>query len=242
MIAIYRASNLFFFIALFLASFEALASTSFNSFCFENSVDLKDVQRSIGFLLLPRDVVELRNADHCIDISVSPDRVKLFEKYLSGRYNLKAEVGASTNSGTEVLENTSCKLNLKTTTQNKLKANTFKFGEKKVLNTTESSSSNVTQMEMLLGAGLPGEIEAGTARLKVICSLINEDNANLVFSFIDKTKTSVSTEVRVRKGEWLNIASVVKDLNDKIKTLGIPQTEISDTSGKNETVYELQLK
>jgi hypothetical protein len=97
-------------------------------------------------------------------------------------------------------------------------------------------------MELLLGAGKNGEIGIGEQNLKVICQPFGNDTANLIFSYSEIKKTAVNSQVMVKKGEWLNIASVVKDLNDKTKTLGIPQTEISQTTEKNETLYELQFK
>ncbi len=231
-IAIYRASNFFFFIVLCLRCLGANAGTDLNSYCFQSSVNLNEVKKSLGFLLLPTDVVNLRDEDNCIDITASSDRGNLFEKFLAKRYNLKRDFK----------ENSSCRLDLKTTIKKQQEANTIKIGERNVLSKTESSGSSVSSMELLLGEGIPGEIEAGTEKLKVTCRLIGNENANLIFSYVDKNKASVSTEASLKKGEWLNIASVIKELDDKNKTMGIPQTEISNTVGKTETIYELQFK
>ena len=46
----------------------------------------------------------------------------------------------------------------------------------------------------------------------------------------------------IKKNEWLNIASVIQELNDKVKTLGIPQSELGSAVGVQETTYEIQFK
>ncbi|MDD4973215.1 MAG: hypothetical protein PHY93_02640 [Bacteriovorax sp.] len=211
---------------------------------------MRDVYKSLKILLLPRDIVEFRDEDSCIDIVTSLDRGKLFEKYLSKRYSLKRDAGVSDRIEAEKLplNENDCRLDLKTTKKTKIDTSNFKIGEKNVLNKGETANRSVNIMELLLGAGINGEIGIGEENLKVICQPFGSDSANLIFSYSEIKKTIVnsqvlvSSQVIVKKGEWLNIASVLKDLNDKTKTLGIPQTEISQTTEKNETVYELQFK
>ncbi|MBC7537949.1 MAG: hypothetical protein H7281_03960 [Bacteriovorax sp.] len=135
-----------------------------------------------------------------------------------------------------------CRLDLKTTKNFKLDTSNFKIGEKNVLNKGETTNHSVSTMELLLGAGKSGEIGIGDENLKVICQPIGSDNASLIFSFSEIKKTIVNSQALIKRGEWLNIASVLKDLNEKASTLGIPLAEMSQTSGKNETVYELQFK
>jgi hypothetical protein len=214
-----------------------MAQSDLNSFCFEGSVNLKSVQNSISFLLLPRDTVNLREEDHCIDIVTSPDRGKLFEKFLSGRYNL-------VHSKPEAMDATTdqCELVLQTTVTKKIDGSTVKVGEKNVLNKSEKTEKSVSTMEMTLGQGISGELEAGPEKFKVVCRYINPAKVNLQFSYNDKAKGGMTSEFTLSKGEWLNVGNVAKDLNEKNKTLGIPQTEISNTTGQSETEYNLKIK
>jgi hypothetical protein len=46
----------------------------------------------------------------------------------------------------------------------------------------------------------------------------------------------------LKKGEWANIASVLKDLSEKKKSIEIPQSEINQIRSKTEIEYELQFK
>lgn len=217
---IYRANS--FFPLLQLIFFSQAQALEISSFCFEHSVSLQTVRQSLGILVLPKDVVAQRIEDNCLDIITSPDRGKLFEKYLSKRYDLKKDPGGDVGNGPS-----ECRLDLKTT---------------KKLKVESSDLNSVSIMEMLLGAGLPGEFEAGDDKLKISCQLIGAASASLNFSYTEKSKSSVSTQVVVKRGEWLNVASVIKDLSDKTKTIGVPQIEINQSTGKIETVYELQFK
>lgn len=212
------------------------AQTDLNTFCFDDNVRLSSVQESFSFLLLPKDTVNLREDDHCIDIVTSVDRGKLFEKFLSGRYNLKRT------RETTPVELEQCNLSLKTTAKRKSDAETVKVGEKNSIKKSEQTSTSTSTMEFVFGQGIFGELEAGTEKLKVLCRLIGTEKANLQFSFYDRGKGGISSEYLLKRGEWLNLGSVIKDLNDKNKTLGIPQTEFSTTSGKSETQYDLQIK
>lgn len=234
---IYRVSSLFLclFISLFCSG--AIAQSDINSYCFESDVALTSVERSVNFLLLPKDTVYLREEDHCIDIVTSPDRGKLFEKFLSGRYNLRREANPASFAEIET-----CQLVLKTTVKQKKESQTVKAGDKNTLSKSEDTMSSKSTIEMALGAGVPGEMTAGPERLKVTCRFFGGGKANLQFAFADKEKGGIATDITIAKGEWLNIGSILKDLNEKNKILGVPQAEVTTTTGKTETNYELQVK
>lgn len=233
--AIYRVSKTLTAVVFLVQAAVANAQTDLTSFCFEDQVKLSSVQQSISFLLLPKDTVNLREEDRCIDIVTSGDRGKLFEKFLAGRYNLRRDKG-------EIVELEHCKLSLKTSVTHKSDTDSLKIGEKNSVKTSEQTSVSTSQMEFVFSQGISGELEAGTERLKVLCRFIGSEKASLQFQFYDKAKGGVASEYVLKRGEWLNIGSVLKDLNEKNKTLGFPQTEISTTTGKNETQYDLQIK
>ena len=120
---------------------------------------------------------------------------------------------------------------------------TFKIGSKNGIKDSEQTSTETSTMDLVLGAGIEGELSATPDSLNIICRpVLGTERANLIFSFAQKDKAKVKTEVLVGKGEWLNVASVVKELNDKLKTLGIPQTEIGSTEGFENTIYEIRYK
>ncbi len=219
----------------------ALFAEELNTFCFEKNVNLKSVESSVGFLLLPQDQVILSLKEHCIEITSSPNRGKLFEKYLSKSYSLVKSGKEEASAGETFDKETNCNLTFKTTTTTKQDNNNLQVGKNNSVKATSKTQSYVNNMELLLGSGQSGELDVGSEKLKVLCQF-NEEFANLTFSFVSTDKATVRTEVRTKKGEWLNLASIVRELNEKKKTLGIPQTEIDETNGKSETTYELQFR
>ena len=238
MTVIYKVNSLFFLLIIYLSVALAQNPTEFHSYCFNGNVNLKSVHQSLTILLLPKDSVEFRNEDNCLDIELSATRGKFVEQYLDQKFHLKKEVSASD----DTLNKQDCRIDLKTTTKAILETINLKIGERNTLNKTEGSSNSTSTMELFLGTGKSGEIGVGDENLKVSCRLIRSDSASINFSYVEKSKASVSTELLLKKNEWVNIASVLKDLEDKTKTLGMPQMEISKTKGKIETIYEMQFK
>ncbi len=237
-IVIYRVNS--FILLFWLSFFSRVEAQDLNSYCFERTVSLQEVHRVLNPFLMAKDIISDRSDDNCIDIANSASRANLFEKLLSKKFTLiKESVAASKNL---IPSDVNCLLELKSTQREKKESSQFKIGEKNVLNTSSSNSVNVTSMEILLGSGLSGELEIGIVKLNVTCQLLGSDSANLIFSYVEKEKANVTSKVLAKKGEWLNIASVINDLSAKIKAIGIPQTEVSQSSEVNESLYELKLK
>ena len=231
--AIYKVNSLFVFL-LFLSTALGQSPSDLNSYCFKNNVNLYDVHQSLKILLLPKDIVEYRKEDGCLDIITSSNRGNLFEKFLSKRYDLRQVSLAD--------EGEECRLDLKTTKKTKIDTSLFKIGEKNSIKNSEENNQSVSTMEILLGPGKPAEIKIGNEELKVACYVSAGTNAHLIFSLMEKNYAHLNSEIDIKKGEWINIGSVLNDLNNKIKTLGLPQTEKSETIEKNETIYEIQFK
>ncbi len=236
MINIYKANSIVIIIFLIFSSLVfGQDSGEFSSLCFDPSVNLKSVQDSLKLLLLPRDTVVARLEQNCLDIVTSPDRAKLLEKFLRKRYDLKSETGLVQN------QEQTCLIGFRSTKKRKSSAETLKVGSKNLISSTQISQDESSTMDLLLGEGKTGELEAGDKKLALNCRVFG-DKANLTFSFAQKNKGAVNSEVLVTKGEWINIASVIRDLNEKTKTLGFPQSELGQVNGNEETIYELQFK
>jgi hypothetical protein len=202
------------------------------TYCFEPDVTLESVKQSIGFILLETDNVSQRMEDHCLDVVIGEKRKVILDKYLSKRYKLVSET-------TKDLP--ACHIELKTITQKKLNTNDFKLGTKSNLIVNESSTNAVTTSEMLLGAGFAGKLATGEQSLQVECRPVGVDAFNLIFYFEEKNKAQVSTSVKLNKFEVMNLASIKKILDEKNKTLGIPQTAIINSQGTEEIHYELKV-
>lgn len=210
----------------------SFAADDMASFCFEPTVSLKAAKESIGFLLLPKDSVAIDEETHCLDIVTSDARKNLLEKYLSKKFKL---ISAAPQ------EKGECHLELRTITTKKQEAQDFKLGQKNNLSVNESSTNAVMTSEMLLGAGFAGTLATGIQILKVECRPSGDDAFDLVFFFEEKSRANVSTTVRLKKNEVMNIATVRQILDDKNKTLGIPQTAIVNNESTEEINYELKV-
>jgi len=233
-----------FLFAIILLSFSVYGESEadLQAFCFEKNVNLNAVKKSLDLLILPKDIIAIRPDENCLDIITSPDRGKLFEKFLSKRYDLKNE-NKDTRPSMASLEKNYCRLDFKTSTTSKEETSRFKIGQLNEVNKKENVVFSSNIMEILLGANHQGEIEADGSKLVVTCQMIEGGElANLVFSFAEKSKGNLTSLAVVKKGDWLNVGSVLKDLNEKNKMLGFPQTDISDTQIKSETKYEIQYK
>ena len=232
--AIYKVNNKLIFILCVIVSCETYAQADLSSYCFTQTTNLNEVQSTLAPFLLPKDIISQRKNgdDNCIDIVLSPDRAKLFEKFLRKRYVLK-ELNITA-------EKTPCRLSFKTTKKRKAEETTFKIGEKNNLNLADLNKNEVSTMELLISEDKSSELSVGDNSLTVECRLIGDDKANVAFRYSSLMNASLNTEVLLKKGEWLNVATVVNELNEKKKTLGIPQIENSKVEGKNETLYELQ--
>jgi hypothetical protein len=77
--------------------------------------------------------------------------------------------------------------------------------------------------------------------MQVECRPTAQGSFELKFYFNEKSRTTVSTNLRVARYEVVNLASVKKNLEDQYKTLGIPQTTAGTNESIEEATYELKV-
>jgi hypothetical protein len=244
--AIYKSLSVFFLLLIGKYSYGA---EDLASFCFESNVSLSNVKQSISFILLPEDRLSLRPEDNCLDIVTTPSRKTILNKFLSRKYNL-----LNSEEPTLTPERSECRLEFKTTTKKKTNSNAANIGQKNNLVTTSGNSIAVSTTELLLMAGRPGTLNINaqmvmpdkslldiSQNLQVECRPLPHDNFELIFYFDAKDKATVSTTVQLKRGESLNIAGIKNTLDDKVKTLGIPQTTLGNTQSNEDISYDLKL-
>lgn len=235
---IYKAIISFFFLfySPILWPVEELAS-----FCFKPSTSLEEARDSLSFLLLPREKTFLRPSQRCMDVLTSPDRVKLLEKFLRLRYTLE-ESEADKNSE-EKLQEQHCLLEMKKTSVRKTDTNELKVGVDNKLSSGSLNSSVTETSEILLGIGKPGVLAVGNQALYVECRKGSTGLYQLLFSLSESGGSSrISTEISTKKNEPVNVGQVTKDLNERNKIIGLPQSAVSTAVGEEETTYQLQIK
>jgi hypothetical protein len=236
-IAIYRLISSFYLIVFSISSF---ASADLASFCFEKTTNLSAAKESLEFLLLPKEKVFLRPEDHCFDVSTSTDRTKLLEKFLSKRYNLLSELGDS--KGAVNLQNQHCNLELTTIKKREITTKDIQAGSRNNIKVTADSVQEMSTAKILLGLGRPGTLELEGKSLYVECTKGASGVYRLVFSFNEEYRAKLNTEVSVRENETIQIAQITKDLDEKRKTLGLPQSLFWEVEGTEKISYELKVR
>ena len=164
------------------------------------------------------------------------------EKYLSKRYTLIAETGVSKDQ--EDLTKKNCQIELTTTRLKNINNLDAQVGITSPPNASKGSftQNEVSVSQLLLGLGKQGMLELEGRTLYVTCSGGTRGFYQLVFYYSEQYRSKVSTELTIKQGEPVNIGNITNDLNTKSKTLGLPESSYSTTTGSENINYELQIK
>lgn len=181
----------------------------------------------------------MRTGDHCFDVVTSTDRSKLLEKFLRKRYNLVAETGVAGEVETKIEH---CQLEFKTTRKRKVDSTNVRLGATNNIEVANRDMNETSTSQLLLGLGKPGVLDMEGRALNIECRKGASDVYQLIFSFSELNRSKVTSEVSLKRNEPLNVAQVINDLNNKSKTLGIPETIIQEAKGQESTTYELMIK
>lgn len=231
---IYRLISSFAFLFL---SFQSFANEDLASFCFPKVTSLEGARDSLSFLLLPSEKVSLRPADSCIDVLTSTNRINLLEKFLRKRYTL---IQDAKDPAVKMMEH--CQIDFITKRKKVVENAGVRLGSQNSIGVGSDSVEEISNAKILLGIGKAGTLEMEGRSLFIQCDKGARGDFNLVFSFSEQYRAQVSTEVSVKSGETLQVASVTKDLAEKSKTLGLPESLYKDIQGKENTSYELVVR
>lgn len=220
--------------------FSSYASEDLVSYCFEHTTNLKEAEASLSFLLLPKEKVFQRPKQNCFDILTSTNRANLLEKFLLKRYSLINE-GAKPNS--ENLLDKQCQIELKKTKTLQADGRDIRLGNSNSARQTSLSAQEVSTSQLLLGSGYPGTLELEGRSLYIECRKNESGIFQLIFSYSEKDRVKVSSEISLKRGEVVQIAQITNDLDRKSRTLGLPQSLYQDqsTQGQENISYELKI-
>lgn len=208
------------------------------SFCFTPAVNVEDARDSLSFLLLPREKVFLRPDQRCMDVLTSADRVKLLEKFLRLRYTLVVDEDKKA----EDLEQQHCLLELKKTSNRISDTTNVRLGTETGISAGTLNSKVNETSELLLGLGKPGALAIDKQVMWVECRKGATGVYQLSFSLTESGANRLTTEVSAKKNEVINIGQINRDLNERSRVLGVPQTAVNTAVGTEETLYQLQVK
>lgn len=90
-----------------------------------------------------------------------------------------------------------------------------------------------------MGVGFSGYIQVNEERVELTCQRVSGNGYRIAIN-LQGPDQGVGTALEVRKGQRINIGSVVNDLNQRRKSLGVPKgMEVEKTTGKETKDYFL---
>lgn len=223
---------------LFLGLFNFLHATEdVGSYCFETSTPVSQVYAAVDFLQTGNDKIQLRKSENCLDIYSTGERLKLFEKMIYKNFSpISTGVAENTNDGFS----NQCRIELKEIKITNLNENVARIGADAKLKNSEKDSLSTTRSELLMTPGKRSILTAGDTNLFIECVKTKNDVYQLAF-FLGDQANSIQTNIDVKVGEVIDLGGIVKDLNEKSKTIGVPVTEIKTQTGTMKTKYELRV-
>ena len=110
------------------------------------------------------------------------------------------------------------------------------------LNERSYKHSGSQVSSLLIAIGKPGSLRVNEDYLNVICKSQNSSRMFLDIS-LSGVKSSVSTSITLEKGQTINLASIVEDLNDKYQSFSLEKgISIMNRKGKSHYDYFLKIK
>lgn len=187
----------------------------------------------------PKDRIYKRESNHCLEIEISSHRRELLEKWMYKKYRPLKGISDSSPSISDGTTQGNCHLKIEAVSAGSSNTKNFSVGQKNGVSTTERSSSGTRRSSLLLGVGFSGYIQVNEERVELTCQRVSGNGYRIAIN-LQGPDQGVGTALEVRKGQRINIGSVVNDLNQRRKTLGIPKgIEVEKTTGKETKDYFL---
>lgn len=225
-------------------------------FCFKSEGLRRAAMSELPTFLLKGEEILNTSVNYCNDIISTKKRVDFLSQFIGTRYGGFTEVVNK--------EGKTCRLVIhKVGTENK-KTRKFKFNKKPGAREETSTKTINERSSLVLTSGKKGSLTFDQQKLEVKCVLIGQSNYDLEFSmtYIPKTTsaltsngelvkvsdgkpsntTEITTSVQLTKGQKLDIGGVVKDLNDKSRTLSLTGIDYSKTTGQAQTKIYLSIE
>lgn len=212
-------------------------------YCFKRSQSLDRIKSYLQTVTAPRDKIFKRESTHCLEIKISSHRKDLLEKWMYKKYRplKKYNEGHGTNMPSTLSQSGSgtCRLKIETISSGNANTETFAVGKRNAINTTNTKSSGRKVSSLLLGVGFSGYITVNNEKAELKCQSVGGAGYRVALS-LQGGQNGIGTNLRVRKGQKLNIGDIVNDLKRKRKSIGLPSgVEIEKTKGSQNTTYFL---
>ena len=235
-----KASLILLFNLFFLSSIHAAVI----DYCFVASTSLSSVQSHLQTVLSPRDEVIINNSSHCLNVVMNNDfKEELYRKWISRKYQIISSSGFSDKRvAPRVSEQEHCRLEMERITSVDSTTRGGRLSQNSKAYERNFKHSGSQKSSIVLSVGRPGSLRVDDDYLNVICK---SQNSSRVFLDIALTgiKSSVSTSVTLDRGQSLNLASIVEDLNDRFRELSLKNgVSLEKTKGQKQYQYYLRVK
>lgn len=218
-------AKIFFLILLSSAFVSAVLADELRGFCFKSGTNLKSVEVYLSPILKESDKVHFRSSMNCIEIKLSLARHGLFEKYLRQRFKLiQSYSGDGLTATIPEFSNKKCKIEVLKKGKGKQNRDSFSFSRKGNIRSEQSRDSQVVRSYLLLNEGRSGSIEVDGESVDLTCFSRGGDRFEITLTIKSKrSHNSLSSSITVVVGERVNIGSIVEDLKDRDRTIGLQE-------------------
>ncbi len=205
----------FLFLFLFLIPIHSFA---YETFCFQRGVNLNEVKKHVLAITSPRDKVFLQERTHCLEIQMNSSKRDLIQKWISKRYTVVNNRGAGA-LPEPVFE--PCRLSVEKIMKEKSNEKQFSVGQRNRLQETELKGSGKSVSSLVLGKGSDGTIRVNDQKVDLMCTQSGQQAYQVKIS-LSSLSQAISTQVRVVKGQRVDLGAVVENLNREATLKGIP--------------------
>lgn len=217
--------------------FFSQSNYSLEVYCFSRKYSLDSIKSYLQTVLAPTDQIFKRESNHCLEIKISERRKELLEKWMYKRYRPLDTYQEG--EGEPQLGGGTCLLKVESVGKGQSNTNTVQFGNKNKINSTTIKSSGKKTSSLYLGVGYSGTIGVNGETAELTCRRAGHGQY-LVSINLQGLQNSLATTLQVRKGQRINIGSIVEDLSSKKNAMGIPGgVDISKTKGSETRDYFL---
>ncbi|WP_157765819.1 hypothetical protein [Halobacteriovorax marinus] len=224
-----KKSNLLFISILFLAQ-SKLFAVELRQYCFPRNTSLTEVKKYLNQIKLDGDIININNSLHCLTVGVEEKRVGLFQKFLSMNYKF-------TTRGDNTISKNECQFEVETLRSGNKKTRGLKVGSRNDVRDRDSSYSGKSTSSIRVVEGKLAQLFVNDTLIAISCSVrgrVTEVNINL-----GTKKTNLVTTIQIRKGQRVDLGSVVQDLSNKNSEVSLSKgIQYSKTTGeKRDQVY-----
>lgn len=203
------------------------------TFCLQSNQSIFKAKKELETLLIEGEDILVDSRTNCLIVAVKEYRRELINKFMSMNYRLTSNYTSS--QGTR----RSCKIRLKKVTLEKLSSKGIEAGTSLDIRSSLENMQETSSMDILLMEGKAGTLSLDNNSLKVMCRR-SPSGYELGFSLMASGSTMISSEASIQVGQWLNVGSISRSLNNrrnkKSTRTGI---DIQNSNGQNTTTYFL---